>query len=229
MFYFELRHFVDCVRGRATPAVTPAGRRHGGPDRPRRGARGGHGDLRPFRERRPSDDRRHTDRADGGAAPAAHPEPVRERRHDRVRPGGAHRRRAAQLSRRERARPAGVRAGLGAGPREPGRPHRGQRSDRAHALPHGPHRRRAGEPQDLDAGPVRRRAGERRGVGARRDRHAEHHRVAGRGAPRAGAPRLAPARHPRVPGLRRRGGGRRPRRRLRVRPALGRRSGRTTS
>jgi predicted dehydrogenase len=23
MFYFELRHFVDCVRGRATPAVTP--------------------------------------------------------------------------------------------------------------------------------------------------------------------------------------------------------------
>ena len=24
MFYFELRHFVDCVRGRATPAVTPA-------------------------------------------------------------------------------------------------------------------------------------------------------------------------------------------------------------
>ena len=23
MFYFELRHFIDCVRGRATPAVTP--------------------------------------------------------------------------------------------------------------------------------------------------------------------------------------------------------------
>jgi predicted dehydrogenase len=23
MFYFELRHFVDCVRGRATPAITP--------------------------------------------------------------------------------------------------------------------------------------------------------------------------------------------------------------
>jgi predicted dehydrogenase len=23
MFYFELRHFVDCVRGRASPAVTP--------------------------------------------------------------------------------------------------------------------------------------------------------------------------------------------------------------
>jgi predicted dehydrogenase len=23
MFYFELRHFVDCVRGRATAAVTP--------------------------------------------------------------------------------------------------------------------------------------------------------------------------------------------------------------
>ena len=23
MFYFELCHFVDCVRGRATPAVTP--------------------------------------------------------------------------------------------------------------------------------------------------------------------------------------------------------------
>jgi predicted dehydrogenase len=23
MFYFELRHFVDCARGRATPAVTP--------------------------------------------------------------------------------------------------------------------------------------------------------------------------------------------------------------
>jgi predicted dehydrogenase len=24
MFYFELRHFIDCVRGQATPAVTPA-------------------------------------------------------------------------------------------------------------------------------------------------------------------------------------------------------------
>jgi predicted dehydrogenase len=23
MFYFELRHFVDCARGRATPAVAP--------------------------------------------------------------------------------------------------------------------------------------------------------------------------------------------------------------
>jgi len=23
MFYFELRHFVDCVRGRARPALTP--------------------------------------------------------------------------------------------------------------------------------------------------------------------------------------------------------------
>jgi predicted dehydrogenase len=23
MFFFELRHLVDCVRGRATPAVTP--------------------------------------------------------------------------------------------------------------------------------------------------------------------------------------------------------------
>ena len=23
MFYFELRHFIDCVRGRATPAITP--------------------------------------------------------------------------------------------------------------------------------------------------------------------------------------------------------------
>ena len=23
MFYFELRHFIDCVRGRATPALTP--------------------------------------------------------------------------------------------------------------------------------------------------------------------------------------------------------------
>ncbi len=23
MFYFELRHFVDCARGRATPAIAP--------------------------------------------------------------------------------------------------------------------------------------------------------------------------------------------------------------
>jgi predicted dehydrogenase len=23
MFYFELRHFVDCVRGRAAPALAP--------------------------------------------------------------------------------------------------------------------------------------------------------------------------------------------------------------
>jgi predicted dehydrogenase len=23
MFYFELRHFIDCVRGRATPAIAP--------------------------------------------------------------------------------------------------------------------------------------------------------------------------------------------------------------
>ena len=100
-----------------------------------------------------------------------------------------------ELPRRERPRSRGVRAGLGAGPREPRRADRGQRSGRAHALPHGPHGRRAREPQDLDAGPVRRGAGERRGVGARRDRHAEHHGVPGRRAPGAGAARLAPARH----------------------------------
>ena len=23
MLYFELRHFIDCVRGRTTPAITP--------------------------------------------------------------------------------------------------------------------------------------------------------------------------------------------------------------
>ena len=94
--------------------------------------------------------------------------------------------------------------------------------ERAHALPHGPHRRRAGQPQDLDARPVRRRAGERRGLGARRDRHAEHHRVPGGGAPGAGASAAGAPGDAGLPRLRRRGGGGRPRRRVRRRPALGR-------
>ena len=62
---------------------------------------------------------------------------------------------------------------------------RGQRPDRADAAADGPHRRRAGEPRRLAARSVRRRARRRRGVGPRRGRHAQPHRVDGGGVPRA--------------------------------------------
>src|SRR5207249_3346198 len=104
-------------------------------------------------------------RADRRAPPADDPQSVRERRHHRIRTGGAYHRSPPHLSRRERSRPRDLRARRGTRAREPRGPHRGKRSHRAHPLPHGSHRRGARDARHVDARSLRRRAGEWRGVG----------------------------------------------------------------
>ena len=97
----------------------------------------------------------------------------------------AQRRRAAVV--RRGARRDDRTMGADAGPGVVRRPPRGARPERAEPVPDGPHRRRARcTPHGLDARPVRRRAGHRRrrrrrGVGPRRRRHAQPHRLDGRG------------------------------------------------
>ena len=152
---------------------------------------------------------------------APDPQRVRQRRHRCIGSGGAQR------------GPACRRTSEGSGvdieryDAAPGRTSlvariEGSDPDRADAAAHGPHRRRAREPRRLAPRPVRRRAHRRRGVGPRRGRHAQPHRVDG-GRHEAPRPRrVPPARHARVPRGRRRGGARLARRRA-PRGARGRR------
>ena len=135
------------------------------------------------------------------------PQPLRQRRHARLGRGDPQRRPPADLprGRRPRRRSAST-------PRPGGRrsspasraPTRGAR-----AVPDGPHRRRARQPRGLVARPVRRRAGRRRGVGPRRDRHAQPHGVDGGRLPPPGHRGLPAQGRPDLLRRRRRGGRRR--------------------
>ena len=113
-------------------------------------------------------------------------------------------------------RPAALRAD--AGSRLAGGAHRGQRPDGAEPVPDGPHRRRAGQRERLVARSVRRRADRRRGVGPRRGRHAQPHRVDGRRLPPPRHHRVPPARRPDLLRRRRRGVGQRARHAVDGRP-----------
>ena len=116
-----------------------------------------------------------------------------------------HRCRARRL--RRAARPAIAR-----------RPHRRLRPDRAEPVPHGPHRRRAGHAERMGARSLRRRARRRRGVGPRRHRHAQPHRVDGGRDEAPRAQRLSAAGQLALLRRRRRGSRRQVGRRVGARP-----------
>ena len=98
----------------------------------------------------------------------------------------------------------------------------GSDPDAPDLVPDGPHRRGARLARRLARGPLRRRAHRRRGVGARRHRHAEPHRLPGGGVPPPRPQRLPAPGHADLLRRGRRGGRRRVGREVDDRAPLGR-------
>ena len=148
------------------------------------------------------------------------PQRLHQRRHAELGLRASQRRHPSRVPRRRRVRRGTLRAD-----RRPGVARRsdgGPRPERAEPVPDGPHRRGAGEPRGLEPRSVRRRArrrpGRRRGVGSRRDRHAQHHVVDGGRLPPARTRRIPTARRPHLLRRCRRGIGQRARRPVDGRP-----------